>query len=199
MKSKLRRICIVGFVFVAVALVAVPSASAWWWTNNPPGFSHRLVPIQDRDGEARGVIVDINAQKLAYQFFTGGPQGNPELIQNQGGQVCVWSIYYELDAMVSTPPQGFEHNIIEIHSYLDFLAPWGWNQVAGDWMLAQATPGLPDHQVGCLHLYYNQHNYQPNEEYRVRLNFSASWYDDSTPPVRTNIWTDLIETYYKII
>jgi len=201
MKTKLKGIGLVSLVVLTTGLLMVPSVSGWWWTANPPAFSHQTVPPQDRDGEARGEIDDKNGAEFAFQFFTGGPNGNPEQIQDVANQVCVWSIYYELEAKVSqNPPQGFGSNIIEIHGYLDFLDQSGWTQVATDWMAAQEdTPGDSEQQSGCLHLYYSGHNYGPNEDYRVRLNFTSAWYDDSTPPVRTVSTNTLLEAYYRII
>ena len=198
---KLRRRLIVCTTVMIIIIMLMPAVSAWWWTNNPPGFSHQLVHPSVLDGEARGEIVNKGYNEFSFLFFTGGPLNNPEQIVDVGNQVCVWSIYYELEARISAvPPIDLTSNIIELHGYLYIQTPSGWNQVGNDWMCAQNNqPGTSQRESGCVHLYYNQHDYQQGEIYQLHLNFTAAWYDDSSPPNRIQVSQQDIMTYYEII
>ncbi len=171
-----------GLSLLCVLLVSIASsstASAWYWTDNPPGYSHSTDPVAYWDGICRNSVIDNWVLNISFCWINESQDPeDPVLIEKEPEDYCVWSIYYELQAtLTNDPPEHVTGCMIQVHSYI-----YWWNSSASeyelkgnDWMFAdEYQEGQTTTEKGCLHLYYNQHPTQVNEKYAIGMWWNAT-------------------------
>ena len=202
MKPRIRSGIVSLAIFAVLAMLIVPTASAWWWSESDPPGGHALPEGFEPgggwvDADATIYVTDDELDLWNCGYNTGGPtEQNPEYINDTNDPKWIWSCYYELSATYAddeeTPPDlTFVGVAVTAKLY---AAPTGgaWTPIPYDEDIVSATVfaqqgGLTDAEDGYIHLFNKGFNIISGT--KIMVEFDAwvqwAWY----PPYSTTYFT----------
>lgn len=185
-------------------LMTCSTSTAWWWSqNNPPGDNScpagkNPADTSWQDGWAGCEMIDNHGDEIGGTFDLWGPAQNIPIVQ---GEICVWSVKYNIKLTLTADPYPVKENKLEVILVLGYYAQWpgGWQFIMqdDDW-LTNDMEGTTLQASGFLHVFHPEHQYKVGEIYTLDLMMWGEYYDERWESWEVGVsWVD--HNSYEIV
>ena len=196
----------VWILAIITLLMLMPSASGYWWPKTPPDITDHSVRL-DASSDVR---LDLYIKNAALQYYnkidvTGESDPPGQQVQDQPGNVFVWTCWYFIGAWHTGPGTPDWLQACEVRVYLHYY--WcpanldgsqssNYQLLHSNWVQLTAFYYEQYEEEGMLHGVHQNHDNVPGEHYCAELSWRIQYNNNGSWIV---VYEDYQLFYYEII